>query len=252
MRKAALNAGKKIIREYERQEITVIKKEDDSPLTNADRIANEFIVKQLKSNFQNILVISEEGKNNSVEDLEEFFFLVDPLDGTKEFLKKTGEFTVNIGLICKKKAKLGVVYVPIKDKLYMTKSDKVSVCIDKASQSIDDQKISKLKTRKIPKSGSVIVTSASHSSAETIEYCSQFNPTKIISAGSSLKFCLIAEGQADYYPRLGRTMEWDTAAAHAILKGAGGNVFDLSNGSELLYGKKCFENQFFIANAVKR
>ena len=107
MRKAALNAGKKIIREYERQEITVIKIEDDSPLTNADRIANEFIVKQLKSNFQNILVISEEGKNNSVEDLEEFFFLVDPLDGTKEFLKKTGEFTVNIGLICKKKSQVG-------------------------------------------------------------------------------------------------------------------------------------------------
>ena len=103
MRKAALTAGEKIIREYQRQKTTVIKKEDNSPLTNADRIANEFIVKQLKSNFQNILVISEEGENNRVEDLEDFFFLVDPLDGTKEFLKKTGEFTVNIGLICKKK-----------------------------------------------------------------------------------------------------------------------------------------------------
>ena len=176
------------------------------------------------------------------------YFLVDPLDGTKEFIKKTGEFTVNIGLIVNSKAELGVVYVPFTGDLYYRDVNGLSYLETNATNANIRGERNQISCRIANMKKLSVVKSVSHSSPVTEAYIKEYAVDNIVSAGSSLKFGLIARGIADLYPRLGRTMEWDTGAAHAILKGAGGNVLRLDSLQELRYGKLGMDNPFFVAS----
>lgn len=247
MQNTAIMAGYEILDEYDNVEVGVELKKDDSPLTVADRRAHMLIYDSLCTQFPDIDVVSEEGECELSDGKAGIFFLVDPLDGTKEFLKQTGEFTVNIALVCAGRAELGVVYVPVEKSLYSTTRD--GRAIVRRSATLEDEfgVEEEIWCRSVPTSGPTVVMSASHSSQETVDYAALYNPAETVSAGSSLKFCRVAEGHADIYPRLGRTMEWDTAAAHAILKAAGGNVVTIRNAEELKYGKPGLDNSYFIA-----
>lgn len=247
MQNTAIMAGYEILDEYGNVDGEVELKKDDSPLTVADRRAHMLIYDSLSTQFPDIDVVSEEGECELSDGKAGIFFLVDPLDGTKEFLKHTGEFTVNIALVCSGSAELGVVYVPVEKNLYSTTRD--GRAIVRRSATIEDEVgvEEEIRCRCIPLNGPTVVMSASHSSQETVEYAALYNPAETVSAGSSLKFCRVAEGRADIYPRLGRTMEWDTAAAHAVLKAAGGNVMSLKDGIELEYGKPGMDNDYVVA-----
>jgi len=246
---AAISAGKDIMDIYAKEHVVTDWKADNSPLTQADLRAHDVISQILCSNFPDVQLVSEEGEAAVEGTLDDVFFLVDPLDGTKEFIKRTGEFTVNIGLVVQGMTKIGAVYLPAQDTLYATTQHGTAVVISAASKGADERKSKQVLVRSLPADGPTVVMSASHSSNETRDYCALYNPATTISAGSSLKFCKIAEGEADYYPRLGRTMEWDTAAAHAVLKAAGGNVLTLKDAEELKYGKPGLDNSYFIAAA---
>lgn len=252
MEEAAIAAGNDIMDVYAKDEIETDWKADDSPLTLADLRAHKVISERLMHFFPDIQLISEEDDTGAEITVGDVFFLVDPLDGTKEFIKRTGEFTVNIALVVHGITKLGVVYLPAQDMLYATTQGEEAVVISPASKLSDKREIQKICVRPMPEAGPTIVMSASHSSNETKEYCALYNPMDTLSAGSSLKFCKVAEGKADYYPRLGRTMEWDTAAAHAVLKAAGGNVLTLKDAKELKYGKTNMDNDYFIATSLEK
>lgn len=211
-------------------------KSDNSPVTQADIEANDYIVKELKEHFPDIAIVSEEGAK-PVQDGGKFF-LVDPLDGTKGFIAKTGQFTVNIGLIENNKPIAGVIYVPVTDDLYFGDGKKAF------------KNGEEIRCRKIPAEGAVVIASKSHRTQETDDFIEELGIKNIVSAASSLKFCLVAEGTADIYPRFGRTMEWDTAAGQAILESAGGAVYDL-DGEPFGYAKNdIFENGYFIAKGA--
>lgn len=248
MNSACVLAGDEILDEYEKKDLEIDYKVDNSPLTRADKRAQDVIIEILGKNFGDIPIVSEEDKHITTFLKSRPFFLVDPLDGTKEFIKKNDQFTVNIALICEKKSELGSVYAPAQGALYFRDQDLSSYHLKSAKTELKGKTKKCIKCRTQPKSGPVIITSASHSSMQTLGYCELYNSPKTISAGSSLKFCRIAEGKCDIYPRLGRTMEWDTAAGHAVLKGAGGNVFKLNCLKELLYGKENLENPYFVAS----
>ena len=244
---AATTAGAKIMDVYFSDDLGVETKDDNSPVTQADKIADKVIGDILSSKFQDIPIVSEEShgdKNNVITDM---YFLVDPLDGTKEFIKKTGEFTVNIALIVNEKTHLGVVYVPATKELYYRDLDGLSYFQMQRGNKGMHWDRTKISCREVDLRRLTVVRSASHSTPETDAYLGLYSPLKSESVGSSLKFGLIARGIADLYPRLGRTMEWDTGAAHAVLKGAGGNVFRLDNLQELSYGKPGMHNPFFVA-----
>ena len=244
--KIAKDAGKIIMQIYN-QDFEVEYKQDSSPLTKADKIANEIIetkLKALNSTLTNIPILSEEGKDISYEERKnwEYFWLVDPLDGTKEFIKKNGEFTVNIALIHKDTPVLGVVYAPALDICYWAEKGK--------SAFKDGQKLP-LKTQEQRRTYK-IVASRSHMSDDTqtfIDNIETDKEKKIISIGSSLKICLVAEGEADIYPRLGPTMEWDTAAAHAVVSEANCSLmkYTKNNSKEKhTYNKESLLNSWFI------
>ena len=244
---AAISAGVRIMDVYSGDDFGVEIKGDDSPVTLADKISDKVISDILEVKFPNIPIVSEESHSNLSPAMGEVYFLVDPLDGTKEFIKKTDEFTVNIALIQNERAELGVVYVPVTGELYYRDLRGVSYLergVDDAGRRREPTKIS---CREADLENLSVVKSVSHSTAETEAYIAHYAPKKSESAGSSLKFGLIARGIADLYPRLGRTMEWDTGAAHAVLKGAGGNVWRLDTLQELSYGKVGMENPFFVA-----
>ena len=245
---AAISAGAKIMDIYSGDDFGIEIKGDDSPITRADRLADNVIGKILKQNFPDIPIVSEESKCDLTLAMGEIYFLVDPLDGTKEFIKKTGEFTVNIAVILVGKAELGVVYVPVTKELYYRNLDGLSY-LERGANDFDVRgERNQISCRTADKDNLSVVKSVSHSTPETEAYISVYAPNNSASAGSSLKFCLIARGMADLYPRLGRTMEWDTGAAHAVLKGAGGNVRRLDTLQELSYGKPGMDNPFFIAS----
>ena len=244
---AAILAGIKIMSVYSRDDFGVEIKDDDSPITLADRLADNVIRKILKLNFPDIPIVSEEGCCDLKSVMDEVYFLVDPLDGTKEFIKKTGEFTVNIALILNAKAELGVVYVPVTRELYYRDLNGLSYLEPNAEAAIVRGKRSQISCRTVDMDNLSVVQSVSHSSPETEAYIAQYTAKNSATAGSSLKFGLVARGVADLYPRLGRTMEWDTGAAHAVLKGAGGNVRRLDTLQELSYGKTGMDNPFFVA-----
>jgi len=229
------NKASKKIREIYNLSFEVKKKLDDSPITQADLESNNIICKSLEKEFPNIPVISEENKIRNYK--EEVFFLVDPLDGTKEFVNKNGEFTVNIALIINNISQLGVIEIPITGTQYFSDGNN-SFKFEKKTL----KKIGSIKKRKKIK----IVVSRSHLDSFTINLLNNLKKEhSIIKVGSSIKFCLVAEGEADLYLRKGNTMEWDTAAGSAIIKTSHSKIYDF-NLKELKYGKKDFRNSSFI------
>jgi len=241
----AKKAGKAILEIYNK-EISVEYKDDRSPLTEADKISHDIVVNELRKFGYSIPILSEEDKKIPYSTRKDWldFWLIDPLDGTREFIKKNGEFTVNIAFIYKKKPAIGVVYLPAKDVVYYAKEDEGSF------KQEGNKEPERLKAKEIDKQKLVIAASRSHLSPETQEFINQkkkeYKEVEVISAGSSLKLCLIAEGKADIYPRLAPTMEWDIAAGHAIVKFAGKNVYKYGTKEELKYNKESLVNDWFI------
>lgn len=253
----SLSAGKEIMAVYG-QELTVEAKADDSPLTIADQRSHRVIDAGLKSAYPEIPVLSEEGSEIPYEERKNWkrFWLVDPLDGTKEFIKQNGEFTVNIALIEGNYPVLGVIYVPATDVFYYGVENGGAYKLEEAS-AVKFENAESLREKSIPlsakkASGKIrIVTSRSHMSVETQEFIERLayegQSIERVSAGSSLKFCLVAEGQADYYPRFAPTMEWDTAAGQAIVEAAGGIVQSAKEQSRFSYNQKSLTNGWFLA-----
>lgn len=220
-------------------------------MTEADHAAEAVILGRLKEIAPQIPVIAEEEvAAGRVPSVGREFFLVDPLDGTKEFIQKRGDFTVNIALIRERSPLLGVVYAPAKSSLF---AGNVSARYAfRSDQNTDDTALAPRRAigvRPVPKIGVTAVSSRSHSTPETDAYLALCNVSDRVSVGSSLKFCLVATGEADLYPRLGPTMEWDTAAGQAVLLAAGGSVA-APGGVPLLYGKPNFRNSYFIASGT--
>jgi len=240
-KKASISAGEEILKIYDSGDFSVEAKSDDSPLTLADKAAHETIVSYLEKT--RIPILSEEGQDIPYEERKvwDTFWIVDTLDGTKEFIKKNGEFTVNIALIKDGQPVLGVVYPPVLGDLYWA-LDGMGAYLQKEGEMI------KLNTSKksLLDSGVKVVASRSHMSTETEAYLSKLSEPEVVSKGSSLKFLLVASGEADLYPRLGPTMEWDTAAAHIIVSEAGGRVVLEDETTLLSYNKENLLNPYFI------
>lgn len=252
--KAAIAAGDVILKIYE-DDIAVRYKADESPLTKADYDSNVIIKNLLGNQFP---ILSEEDKTLPYVEREKWniFWLIDPLDGTKEFIKKNGEFTVNIALIKDGEPVLGVVFAPALNLLYFACEGLGSYKYDKPLKIADLPESKDLIKESLRLYNSplpniyTIVASRSHVSAETeafITKCKlEFGEIELLNKGSSIKLCLVAEGKANIYPRIAPTMEWDTAAAHAVAKFAGCEVLDFYKRTELVYNKKDLLNPFFI------
>ncbi len=271
--KAAKDAGRAVLDVY-KQDFDVWYKEDRSPLTTADQLSHKIIVDDLNNvSINRFPVLSEEGKDIPFEQRRawKYFWLVDPLDGTKEFIKRNGEFTVNIALIFQNRPVLGVIYAPVKKYFYFASKDIGAYRLryndaderlyDMIVESDADEVLAAILKRsdKLPcvdlrsdtsDSRLIIVGSRSHPSKEFEAFVEsmtrKYAKVEVVSSGSSLKLCLVAEGGADIYPRLGPTMEWDTAAGHAIVEQASGSVIDYENNEPLEYNKKSLLNPWFI------
>jgi 3'(2'), 5'-bisphosphate nucleotidase len=250
LRLIAERAGKIVLGYYAqvgKDGIDVRQKSDASPVTEADEACEAFILEALAKLTPDIPVISEEAAEAGglpEGDVPERFWLVDPLDGTKEFLNRNGEFTVNIGLVENGRPVAGVVHAPA---LAKTWAGAEAGSGGLATFSTMDQPPSEIAAREIPAEGATVVASRRHGGGGELDaFLAEHEVKELIGAGSSLKFCLIASGEADIYPRFGRTMEWDTCAAHAVLKAAGGRVETL-DGAELTYGKPGLDNPHFVA-----
>ncbi len=248
MRELSLHAGAAIMDVYNKPDFDVQAKSDDSPVTEADLAADKIICKGLAEAFPDIRIVTEEQADTHI-DTGGVFFLVDPLDGTKEFVHRRGDFTVNIALVENGVPTRGVVYAPAKDRLFYTDADGRSV-EETGPHSVDAVGALKPMSVSAPNEEAlVVVASKSHRDQATDDYINTYKVSDFRSAGSSLKFCLVAAGEADLYPRLGRTMEWDTAAGHAVLIGAGGKVVRIDDHTDLGYGKPGLDNPFFVAYA---
>jgi 3'(2'), 5'-bisphosphate nucleotidase len=226
-------------------EIEIQKKGDDSPLTLADQKANDIIVAGLQTLDYQFPIISEENKlvDYDARKSYEYYWLVDPLDGTKEFIKRNGEFTVNIALIKNDRPIFGIISVPVQNKVYYGIKGQGAFLIENG-------KTTQLKASryKITDKGLRVVTSRSHLNDATKNYVAQMDEPQFVPMGSSLKFMVLAEGKADVYPRYGLCMEWDTGAAQIILEEAGGSVLHVDTNKPLVYNKENLLNPFFIAN----
>ncbi|RHJ87743.1 3'(2'),5'-bisphosphate nucleotidase CysQ [Parabacteroides sp. AM08-6] len=255
--RAAIDAGNAIMDIYTDPEADfgVERKADNSPLTRADKKAHEIISGALS--VTPFPLLSEEGKEIPFAERSTWdtLWIVDPLDGTKEFIKKNGEFTVNIALVKGGTPLLGVIYVPVRKELYFA-ADSIGAYkltgIDSANQPSMDE--IRAKAVRLPLAmghqGVVVVASRSHQTEETTAFIEnlrrQGQPVTLISSGSSLKICLVADGSADIYPRFAPTMEWDTAAGHAIAKAAGCEVYHIDEKTPLKYNKEDLHNPWFI------
>jgi len=254
---AALEAGKAIMKIYESGDFDVTIKGDNSPLTRADLASHEVIMNRLKAT--GIPVLSEEGKAIPVQERQawETLWIVDPIDGTKEFIKRNGEFTVNIALVQSGRPVLGVIFVPVSGDLYF---GTVQEGARKATSGSADWSPKEWMTQSqsIPfdqgKRPHTVVASRSHMSAETEDYIQalrdEFGEVELISKGSSLKLCLVAEGRADCYPRFAPTMEWDTAAGQAICSSAGCEVLNWETSEELDYNRDNLLNPWFLVRRL--
>jgi 3'(2'), 5'-bisphosphate nucleotidase len=216
-------------------------KDDQSPVTAADESAERLIVPALQALAPQIPVVAEEAvAAGEMPEVGRSFWLVDPLDGTKEFISRNGEFTVNIALVVDGAPVLGVVYAPALDRLFIGRVGAGAWLEDAAGRR-------RIAVRAVPEAGLTVVASRSHGDAAALDsFLAGRKLASLVNAGSSLKLCLVAAGEADLYPRLGRTMEWDIAAGHAVLAAAGGSVTDLA-GAALRYGKPGFDNPHFVA-----
>ena len=247
MRRLSLEAGEKIMEIYNSDKFEVMLKSDDSPVTAADEAADALISAGLRAAFPDILLVTEE-QSATHSQTSDTFLIVDPLDGTKEFIHRRGDFTVNIALIENGIPTRGVVYAPAKDRMFFTQADGSSV--EETGPFGDEIGTTEaIRVADSDNDGLMVVASKSHRDQATDDYIAKYSVKDMTSAGSSLKFCLVATGEADLYPRLGRTMEWDTAAGHAVLNGAGGSVVRFDDLTPLSYGKDTYANPFFIAFA---
>jgi len=246
----AIEAGKEILNIYHHADFSEIVdfKADDSPLTTADKASHHLIMDQLTDKYPNIPVISEEGKDIEYAQRRgwEYFWLVDPLDGTKEFIKKNGQFTVNIALIHHQQPVAGVIYTPVTEELYLAAKEGYA----------EDMKAGAYK-QVLPanphpiqvnskQENLVAVRSSSHASDEEEDLLAKYGVTESISRGSSLKFCMVAEGKADIYYRHGPTMEWDTAAGQVVVECAGGSVLRGTGPEPFVYNKEVLRNGSFL------
>lgn len=254
---AALQAGEKILSIYNdpASDFQIERKADNSPLTIADRKAHETICDHLCNTPFPLL--SEEGKHLPYAERQswETLWIVDPLDGTKEFIKRNGEFTVNIALVHKSVPVMGVIYLPVKKELYFAEENlgayKLAGIVAREKASLDDLIASAIRLpEKSLHDAFVIVASRSHLTPETEAYIEEMKKchreVELISSGSSIKICLVAEGKADVYPRFAPTMEWDTAAGHAIARAAGMEIYQADKEEPLLYNKEDLLNPWFI------
>ena len=248
MRRLALEAGDVIMEIYNSDDFDVRAKSDDSPVTAADEAADALISAGLRAAFPDVLLVTEEQADSHSEQASEFL-IVDPLDGTKEFIHRRGDFTVNIAYVKDGTPIRGVVYAPAKGRMFFTRAGGESVEEQGPFAKDTVGALSPITVSKPDNDALFIVASKSHRDQATEDYINKYSVKDSKSAGSSLKFCLVATGEADLYPRVGRTMEWDTAAGHAVLKGAGGDVVRFDDHSPLTYGKPIYENPFFIAYA---
>lgn len=248
LRQLALEAGDKIMEIYHADDFDVRSKSDDSPVTEADEAADALISAGLRAAFPDIALVTEEQSDTHNLDVRDFL-IVDPLDGTKEFIHRRGDFTVNIALVENGVPTRGVVYAPAKDRLFYTTGNGQSVEEIGPFAKETPGSLRIISVSKPDTSALMVVASKSHRDQATDDYINGYPVKDSKSAGSSLKFCLVATGEADFYPRLGRTMEWDTAAGHAVLSGAGGQVLRLDDLQPLAYGKDTFANPFFVATA---
>ena len=236
----AKDAGEAIMQIYNR-DFNIEYKDDKSPLTEADLKANDIICSNLTRLYPNIPIMSEENKQVAYDNRKkwDYYWCIDPIDGTKEFIKKNDEFTVNIALIHKNTPVLGVVYAPAINEMYKAK---------KGEGAFKNNQKLPLQTNLNPKEKLFVVASKSHLSHETQEFIDNLETKKIeqVSKGSSLKLCMVAEGKADIYPRLAPTMEWDTAAADAIVREAGKMTYQFDTNKPIIYNKKELLNPWFI------
>jgi len=250
---AALEAGKAILEIYHSGEFNVKIKGDKSPLTKADTASHDVIMSYLEPTY--IPVLSEEGRNIPYKERKDWkqLWIVDPIDGTKEFIKRNGEFTVNIALIENQKPIIGVIFVPVTGELYFSTKEMGAFKV-KVNQEDYDVDALLSKNNKLPLQREdktfTIVASRSHMSIETEAYVQQMRDIhgeiKLISKGSSLKLCMVAEGAANCYPRFAPTMEWDTAAGQAICEHAGFVVIDWDTKKNMLYNKEELLNNWFL------
>ena len=259
--RASLEAGSEIMSVYTdpNADFEIEKKADNSPLTIADRKSHMVIAARLASTPYPVL--SEEGKKIPVEERQSWneLWIVDPLDGTKEFIKRNGEFTVNIAYVKNGKPEAGVIYIPVKEELYFAASQYGAYKIEHITQLDSEETVDSLisKAHRLPyqeeaqRSSFIIVASRSHLTPETEAYIEEMKQkhqeVETVSKGSSLKLCLIAEGKADVYPRFAPTMEWDTAAGHAIIRAMGKEVYQAGTQHPLEYNKEDLLNPWFIA-----
>jgi 3'(2'), 5'-bisphosphate nucleotidase len=251
--KAALEAGISILKIYHSDVFDVSLKGDDSPLTKADVVSHHVIVSYLEQT--EIPILSEEGKTIPYQERKDWnqLWIVDPIDGTKEFIKRNGEFTVNIALIEDQKPLIGVIFVPVTGELYFSSKElgAFKVMVDLNHFTIEFL-LSKAKRLPLKRKDSTftVVASRSHMSPETEDYVDQLRAihgeVNLISKGSSLKLCMIAEGIADCYPRFAPTMEWDTAAGQAICEHAGFQVIEWETKENMLYNRKELLNNWFL------
>ncbi|WP_339768751.1 3'(2'),5'-bisphosphate nucleotidase CysQ [uncultured Pseudosulfitobacter sp.] len=246
MRRLALEAGDRIMEIYDADDFEVKTKSDDSPVTAADEAADAIISEGLREAFPDMMLVTEE-QSDTHDTTGDTFLIVDPLDGTKEFVHRRGDFTVNIALVEGGKPTRGVVYAPAKNRMFFTQANGQTVEEAGPFQKDLIGSLTPLQVSQPDNDALMVVASKSHRDQATDDYINKYAVKDMTSAGSSLKFCLIATGEADLYPRLGRTMEWDTAAGHAVLLGAGGKVVRFDDHSDLTYGKDDYANPFFIA-----
>ncbi len=254
--KASLLAGEAILEVYESEDIGLETKADNSPLTMADRSAHQKITAVLSGT--SIPILSEEGAQFDYETRRHWdpLWIIDPLDGTKEFVKRNGEFTVNIALVHGSRPVLGIVFIPVIGRIYMATSGLGSFCLD--GPNYQDSPVSELleKSQRLPIQARgdqdvlTVVGSRSHPSPELDSFVrkmrNRYSQVDLISAGSSLKICRVAEGSADVYPRFGPTMEWDTAAGQAIAENAGKSVMVWETGQPMTYNRKDLRNPWFV------
>ena len=248
MRTLALEAGDVIMEIYNSDDFDVQTKSDASPVTAADAAADALISAGLREAFPDVPLVTEE-QAESHDTQADTFLIVDPLDGTKEFIKRRGDFTVNIAYVESGVPVRGVVYAPARKRLFYTSAMGNAVEETGPFDKETAGETTPIKVREAENSALLVVASKSHRDEATDDYIGKYKVADMKSAGSSLKFCLVATAAADLYPRLGRTMEWDTAAGHAVLNGAGGKVVRFDDHTPLAYGKEGYANPFFIAFA---
>lgn len=247
-RRLAIEAGERILEVYARNDFEAREKADASPVTEADEAADALISAGLRAAFPGVALVTEEQAATHSERASTFL-IVDPLDGTKEFVQRRGDFTVNIALVEDGNPVRGVVYAPAKGRMFYTLADGGSVEETGPFDPLSPGDTRPIRVATPDNDALRVVASKSHRDAATDAYIARYACADIKSAGSSLKFCLVATGEADLYPRLGRTMEWDTAAGHAVLAGAGGEVVRFDDLGPFVYGKPGYGNPFFIAYA---